>query len=72
MLVTKLFFCFTDGFVGAAVRHSVHVTSLSPTPSAPASGDLTFLQIDGPVTFQFALAASIFIASAHIAFQRTT
>ena len=33
---------------------------------------MTFLQIDGPVTFQFALAASIFIARALVAFQRTT
>ena len=71
-LVTKLFLCFTVYFVGAAVHHSVHVIFLRPNPCAPVSGERTFLQIGGPVTFQFALAASIFMARAHIAFHRTT
>ena len=71
-LVTKIFSCVTDGFVGAVVPHSVRVIFLGPSPDAPVIDERTFLQIGAFVTFQFALAAGIFIARTHIAFQRTT
>ena len=50
----------------------IHVIFLGPTPDAPVIDERTFLQIGAFVTFQFALAAGIFIARTHIAFQRTT